>query len=52
MLNETLPFGGSGESGYGSYHGWYGFKAFSHEKAVLLVPAADSGVGRFPPFGK
>ncbi|WP_413942782.1 aldehyde dehydrogenase family protein [Bdellovibrio sp. HCB-162] len=33
--NPHLPFGGVGESGLGSYHGVYGFKAFSHEKAVL-----------------
>ncbi|WP_374073456.1 aldehyde dehydrogenase family protein [Bdellovibrio bacteriovorus] len=33
--NPDLPFGGVGESGLGSYHGFYGFKTFSHEKAVL-----------------
>ncbi|WP_085524497.1 aldehyde dehydrogenase family protein [Tuberibacillus sp. Marseille-P3662] len=30
----NLPFGGVNTSGIGSYHGVYGFKAFSHEKAV------------------
>lgn len=50
MLNEVLPFGGFGTSGMGSYHGEFGFKAFSHEKAVMIVPAEDTGAGRFPPY--
>jgi aldehyde dehydrogenase (NAD+) len=33
--NPHLPFGGIGESGLGNYHGFFGFKAFSHEKAIL-----------------
>ena len=37
MMNEVLPFGGFGQSGMGSYHGEYGFRAFSHEKALLTV---------------
>ncbi|MCY8424772.1 aldehyde dehydrogenase family protein [Bacillus vallismortis] len=32
----NLPFGGINTSGIGSYHGVYGFKAFSHEKGVLI----------------
>ncbi|MCY7892869.1 aldehyde dehydrogenase family protein [Bacillus vallismortis] len=32
----NLPFGGVNTSGIGSYHGVYGFKAFSHEKGVLI----------------
>lgn len=35
FANPHLPFGGIGESGQGSYHGWYGFRAFSHERSVL-----------------
>lgn len=31
----TLPFGGVGGSGTGSYHGEFGMARFSHEKAVL-----------------
>jgi len=31
-----LPFGGVNESGNGSYHGVFGFRAFSHERAVYL----------------
>ncbi|MEY4722027.1 MAG: hypothetical protein RIQ46_1752 [Pseudomonadota bacterium] len=33
-LENNLPFGGVNQSGMGSYHGWFGFKAFSHERAV------------------
>ncbi|TAG27720.1 MAG: aldehyde dehydrogenase family protein [Burkholderiales bacterium] len=31
----NLPFGGVNNSGIGSGHGHFGFKAFSHERAVL-----------------
>jgi len=33
-LENNLPFGGVNQSGIGSYHGYFGFKAFSHERAV------------------
>jgi aldehyde dehydrogenase (NAD+) len=33
-LENQLPFGGVNQSGAGSYHGYFGFKAFSHERAV------------------
>ncbi|KAI6190582.1 Aldehyde dehydrogenase [Aphelenchoides bicaudatus] len=32
---DTLPFGGVGGSGYGAYHGKFGFEQFSHKRAVL-----------------
>ncbi|MOA50055.1 Coniferyl aldehyde dehydrogenase [compost metagenome] len=32
---ETLPFGGVGNSGMGCYHGFDGFRTFSHAKSVL-----------------
>jgi aldehyde dehydrogenase (NAD+) len=35
-LENQLPFGGVNGSGMGSYHGYFGFKAFSHERAVYL----------------
>ena len=49
-VNE-LPFGGVGGSGYGAYHGKWGFETFSHAKAVLRRPAwlADAPIMR-PPF--
>lgn len=35
FYQSNLPFGGVNNSGFGSCHGFYGFKAFSHERAVL-----------------
>lgn len=39
-LENNLPFGGVNGSGMGSYHGYFGFKAFSHERAVYMHQAA------------
>lgn len=50
LANPDLPFGGVGESGQGNYHGHFGFKTFSHERAVLRQGRA-SLVGLFmPPY--
>ena len=35
-LENLLPFGGVNQSGMGSYHGFFGFKAFSHERAIYV----------------
>ena len=35
-LENRLPFGGVNGSGMGSYHGYFGFKAFSHERAIYI----------------
>ena len=35
-LENNLPFGGVNDSGTGSYHGHFGFKAFSHDRAVYI----------------
>jgi aldehyde dehydrogenase (NAD+) len=35
-LESRLPFGGVNQSGMGSYHGVFGFKAFSHERAIYI----------------
>ena len=35
-LESKLPFGGVNGSGMGSYHGYFGFKAFSHERGVYV----------------
>jgi aldehyde dehydrogenase (NAD+) len=49
FAHDNLPFGGIGNSGLGNAHGFYGFRAFSHERAVLedkfsIVPWL------FPPY--
>ena len=35
FLHHHLPFGGVNHSGIGSYHGEWGIRAFSHERAIL-----------------
>jgi len=35
-LESNLPFGGVNQSGMGSYHGFFGFKAFSHERSIYI----------------
>lgn len=48
----TLPFGGVGGSGMGSYHGEFGMRTFSHERAVLRrLRGPDPFALARPPFG-
>ncbi|XP_020236515.1 aldehyde dehydrogenase family 3 member H1 isoform X1 [Cajanus cajan] len=47
---HTLPFGGVGESGVGSYHGKFSFDAFSHKKAVLYRSFIGDAPIRYPPY--
>jgi aldehyde dehydrogenase (NAD+) len=51
LANPNLPFGGVGESGVGSYHGFFGFRAFSHERAVLTQGRPALIERFFPPYG-
>ena len=48
MLAENLPFGGIGASGYGNYRGEWGFRTFSHERAVMEFDASDFDSKRIP----
>lgn len=50
--NPHLPFGGVGFSGQGNYHGFFGFKTFSHERAVLHQGDLGFTTWLFPPYGK
>jgi len=47
-----FPFGGTGQSGMGKYHGWYSFLAYSHEKPVLFKYSGLEKLNdvRNPPF--
>lgn len=47
---SSLPFGGVGESGMGSYHGKFSFDAFSHKKAVLYRGFTGESPARYPPY--
>ncbi|MBI1860064.1 MAG: aldehyde dehydrogenase family protein [Deltaproteobacteria bacterium] len=48
--NSHLPFGGVGMSGQGNYHGLYGFKTFSHERAVIRQGKANVVKLFYPPY--
>lgn len=50
-FNHDLPFGGTGNSGMGSYHGEEGFRELSHAKAIYRRHRFFP-VGLFyPPYG-
>ncbi len=48
--NPALPFGGRGPSGFGAYHGEHGFRAFSHQRAVLEAGWYDPIGFTKPPY--
>jgi aldehyde dehydrogenase (NAD+) len=50
LANPNLPFGGVGESGMGSYHGFFGFRTFSHERAILRQGRLSTIQRFFPPY--
>jgi coniferyl-aldehyde dehydrogenase len=51
-VQDDLPFGGVGPSGFGAYHGIEGFRTFSHQKAVFDVGRLNGGALLRPPFGR
>ena len=51
-MNPNLPFGGINNSGVGSYHGKFGFDAFSHHKAVLKSSSLSPFKIMLPPYTK
>ncbi len=46
----NLPFGGTGAAGYGQYHGFHSFCAFSHEKGIFEHSLAVDPALRYPPY--
>jgi aldehyde dehydrogenase (NAD+) len=50
FAHGNLPFGGVNNSGIGSAHGMHGFKAFSHERAVLKSGPVMMASIFFPPY--
>ncbi|MGP1353851.1 MAG: coniferyl aldehyde dehydrogenase [Parasphingopyxis sp.] len=49
---DNLPFGGVGASGMGAYHGFDGFKQFSHARAIYRQSRFDIGGALRPPYGR
>lgn len=52
ITQENLPFGGVGPSGMGSYHGYDGFKEFSHAKSIYKQTKINLNklAGLVPPY--
>ena len=50
FAQHNLPFGGVNTSGIGNAHGFFGFKAFSHERAVMSAGALSALELLFPPY--
>lgn len=50
LVSPHLPFGGVGASGYGAYHGKFGFDLFSHHKTVLKRFFIFDLFFKYPPY--
>ncbi len=52
IMQEDLPFGGVGPAGMGAYHGYDGFKTFSHAKSIYSQSKFDIAglAGMRPPY--
>jgi aldehyde dehydrogenase (NAD+) len=48
--NHELPFGGINNSGIGKSHGFFGFKAFSNERAIMKQHSFGITELLFPPY--
>ncbi len=50
FTNNSLPFGGVGNSGIGKYHGKGSFDIFSHERSVMKTSTLIDLPLRYPPY--
>ncbi len=50
IANSSLPFGGTGESGMGAYHGQHSFETFSHKRSILKKSTGYDLPVRYPPY--
>ncbi|HKJ45388.1 MAG TPA: aldehyde dehydrogenase family protein [Balneolales bacterium] len=52
FMHQNLPFGGSNYSGFGKSHGFFGFKEFSHQRAILRQSRFSPFKLLYPPYTK
>ncbi len=52
VANNSLPFGGVGNSGMGVYHGKFSMETFSRKKGIYISPISFDMPFRYPPFNK
>jgi len=52
VVQDNLPFGGVGTSGYGHYHGKWGFENFSKQKSIFVQSKINATSFFKPPYGK
>ena len=52
MTTSSMPFGGVGNSGMGSYHGRKSFETFTHEKSMLHKSTLVDMPMRYAPYRK
>lgn len=50
FMHQNLPFGGSNHSGFGKSHGYFGFKEFSHQRAIVRQSAFSPLKLFYPPY--
>jgi aldehyde dehydrogenase (NAD+) len=50
LTSELMPFGGKGASGYGKYHGKFGFDEFCHFRAVVRKSTLPGMRAAFAPL--
>ena len=51
-LHLNLPFGGVNQSGWGTAHGFYGFKAFSYERSFVKQGKISPLTFLYPPYSQ
>lgn len=49
---SQLPFGGVGQSGFGRYHGQYGFETMSHMRAIYKRSNVLDNPVKYPPYSE